>query len=151
MQHCPTKVWDDVPSSLPHLPTVSASALAVGFPPTSSSVPADSSGLIHHRLPASLTTGASSGNICFNCGRIGYFAQECTTLRKNMTQGHVSHLPRGQQKVTVVKTSCVHYTTMEDVPEGEQVLTGTFSLNGHPIIILFNSSSTHNFISKACT
>jgi hypothetical protein len=40
---------------------------------------------------------------------------------------------------------------MEDITEGEQVLTGTFSLNGHPIVILFDSGVTHDFISKACT
>jgi hypothetical protein len=45
----------------------------------------------------------------------------------------------------------VNYTTMEYVFEGEQVLAGMFSLNGHPIIFLFDSSATHNFISKACT
>jgi hypothetical protein len=40
---------------------------------------------------------------------------------------------------------------MEGIPEGEQVLVGTFSLSGHPIVILFDSSATHDFISKACT
>jgi hypothetical protein len=40
---------------------------------------------------------------------------------------------------------------MEDITEGEQVLTSTFSLNGHPIVILFDSGVTHDFISKACT
>jgi predicted aspartyl protease len=40
---------------------------------------------------------------------------------------------------------------MEDIPEGEQVLTGTFSLNGHPIAILFDSGASHDFISKTCT
>jgi hypothetical protein len=40
---------------------------------------------------------------------------------------------------------------MEDIPEGEQVLVGTFSLNGHPIVILFDSGASHDFISKACT
>jgi hypothetical protein len=44
-----------------------------------------------------------------------------------------------------------NYTTLEDVPEGEQVLTGMFSLNGHPIVILFDYGVTHNFISMACT
>jgi hypothetical protein len=40
---------------------------------------------------------------------------------------------------------------MEDISEGEQVLAGTFSLNGHPTIILFDSGASHDFISKACT
>jgi hypothetical protein len=37
------------------------------------------------------------------------------------------------------------------IPEGEQVLAGTFSLNGHPAIILFDSVASHDFISRACT
>jgi hypothetical protein len=40
---------------------------------------------------------------------------------------------------------------MKDVPEGGHVLAGAFSLNGHPIIILFDSGATHDFIVKAYT
>jgi hypothetical protein len=39
---------------------------------------------------------------------------------------------------------------MEDILEGEQVLAGTFYLNRHHILILFDSGATHDFISKAC-
>jgi hypothetical protein len=53
--------------------------------------------------------------------------------------------------VVVVKTGRINYTTMEDVLEGEQVLSSMFSLNGHPIVVLFYSNATHNFINKACT
>jgi hypothetical protein len=53
--------------------------------------------------------------------------------------------------VTVAKADHVNYTTMEDIPEGEQVLTGMFSLNGHPATVLFDSRASHDFISKACT
>jgi predicted aspartyl protease len=38
---------------------------------------------------------------------------------------------------------------MEDISEGEQVLVGTFSLNGCPINILFDLGASLDFISKA--
>jgi hypothetical protein len=53
--------------------------------------------------------------------------------------------------VAVTKAGRVNYATMEDIPEGKQVLAGTFSLNGHPTTVLFDSGSSHDFISKACT
>jgi hypothetical protein len=53
--------------------------------------------------------------------------------------------------VAIIKTGCVNYTTMEDIPEGEQVLVGTFSLNGYPVVVLFDSGATQDFISEACT
>jgi hypothetical protein len=40
---------------------------------------------------------------------------------------------------------------MVDIPKGESVLACTFSLNGYPIVILFDIGATHDFISKACT
>jgi hypothetical protein len=66
-------------------------------------------------------------------------------------QGHVTPPSCGPQKVAIAKTGRVNYTTMEDILEGEQVLTGTFSLNGYPAVVLFNSGATHDFITKACT
>jgi hypothetical protein len=45
----------------------------------------------------------------------------------------------------------VNYTTIEDVPKGEHILANTFSLNGHPIVILFDLGTSHDFISMACT
>jgi hypothetical protein len=40
---------------------------------------------------------------------------------------------------------------MADIPKGEPVVAGTFSLKGHPITVLFDTGATHDFISKACT
>jgi hypothetical protein len=103
------------------------------------------------RLSAPPTAGAVSGPTCFNCDRSGHFTRDCTVSKKSATQGHVTPPSRGPQKVAIAKTVCVNYTTMEDIPEGEQLLVGTFSLNGYPAIILFDSGATHDFITKPCT
>jgi hypothetical protein len=39
---------------------------------------------------------------------------------------------------------------VEDIPEGEEVPAGTFSLFGHPVIILFDSGASHDFMSATC-
>jgi hypothetical protein len=41
-----------------------------------------------------------------------------------------------------------NYTTMEEVPTGEKVLAGTFFLNGCPIVVLFDSGASHDFMSS---
>jgi hypothetical protein len=71
--------------------------------------------------------------------------------KRNAAQDHVTHPPRGPQKVSIAKTGRVNYTTMEDIPEGESVLAGTFVLNDHYAVVLFDSGATHDFVSKACT
>jgi hypothetical protein len=48
------------------------------------------------------------------------------------------------------RSSRVSHTAVKDIPEGEEVLAGTSLLFGHPIIILFDSGASHDFISSAC-
>jgi hypothetical protein len=72
-------------------------------------------------------------------------------LKKNTAQGRITHPPCGPQKLVVTKTDHINYTTMEDISEGEPVLMGTFFLNDHSAVILFDSGATHDFINKACT
>jgi predicted aspartyl protease len=55
------------------------------------------------------------------------------TSLESATQGHVTHPSRGPQKVAIAKTGRVNYTTMEDIP----------------VVILFDSGASHDFISKA--
>ncbi|WVZ50490.1 hypothetical protein U9M48_001736 [Paspalum notatum var. saurae] len=38
---------------------------------------------------------------------------------------------------------------MDQVPAGEPVLAGTYTVNGHPTVVLFDSGATHTFLSKS--
>ncbi|WVZ97191.1 hypothetical protein U9M48_042744 [Paspalum notatum var. saurae] len=38
---------------------------------------------------------------------------------------------------------------MDQVPAGEPILAGTFTVNGHPAVVLFDSGATHTFLSKS--
>jgi hypothetical protein len=57
---------------------------------------------------------------------------------------------KGPQRGPVPRTGRANYTTVEEIPTGEEVLAGTFFLNEHPVIILFNSRASHNFMSSTC-
>jgi hypothetical protein len=43
----------------------------------------------------------------------------------------------------------VHHTTIDDILEGEPMIAGMFSINNHPAVILFESRSSHSFVSQA--
>jgi hypothetical protein len=91
---------------------------------------------------------------CYNCGQVGHIVQDCTAPRWTSPPrppSHCNQSPRGPTKVVATRTGRVNYTTVEDVPEGKRILAGTFSLNVHPIVILFDSSASYDFISKTCT
>jgi hypothetical protein len=61
--------------------------------------------------------------------------------------------PVGQPKVVVrplpSRVGHANFTTLEEIPLGEEVLAGTFFLYEHPIIILFDSRALHDFLSLA--
>jgi hypothetical protein len=58
----------------------------------------------------------------------------------------VANQQRGQQKGPAPQTGHANYTTVEEIPTGEEVLVGTFFLNEQPVIILFDSGASHHFI-----
>ena len=49
-----------------------------------------------------------------------------------------------------VKQGKIDFTTLTELPEGAPIMTGTFSINYKPTIILFDSGATHSFISTKC-
>jgi hypothetical protein len=48
------------------------------------------------------------------------------------------------------RVSHANFTTVEDIPPSDKVLAGMFFLFEHPIIILFDSGASHDFMSLAC-
>jgi hypothetical protein len=43
----------------------------------------------------------------------------------------------------------VHHTTVDDIIEGEPMIAGMFAINNHPAVVLFDSRSSHSFVSQA--
>jgi hypothetical protein len=48
-----------------------------------------------------------------------------------------------------LRFGCANFTTVEEIPPGEEVLAGTFYLFECPVTILFNSGASHDFMSLA--
>jgi hypothetical protein len=65
------------------------------------------------------------------------------------TPAPMSNQQKSQQRGPVQQSGRANYTTVKEIPMGEEVLVGTFFLNEHPIIILFNSGASHDFVSSA--
>jgi hypothetical protein len=84
---------------------------------------------------------------------MGHFAQECHLPKQSSSpqaSAPVVNQQRGHQKGPAPRAGCANYTTVEESPLGEEVLAGTFFLNEHPVIILFDSRASHDFISSTC-
>jgi hypothetical protein len=88
-------------------------------------------------------------NRCFNCGSPTHFVKDCPQPRK-MFPGQASNSNsrnKGKRQVMQVRQGKMNFTTLSELSEGAPVMTGTFTLHHHPAIILFDSSTTHSFIS----
>jgi hypothetical protein len=57
---------------------------------------------------------------------------------------------KGPQRGPMPRTGHANYTTVEEIPMGEEALVGMFFLNEHPVIILFDFGASHNFMSSTC-
>jgi hypothetical protein len=52
--------------------------------------------------------------------------------------------------VVQIRQGRVNLTTLSELPEGTPIMTGIFSINHQPVIVLFDSGATHSFISSKC-
>jgi hypothetical protein len=80
------------------------------------------------------------------------------TLRPQLPHAHAKQLTtssstcgqsiKGPIEGPAPQTDRANYTTMDEIPKGEEVLAGRFFLNECPIIILFDSGVSHDFMSS---
>jgi hypothetical protein len=81
---------------------------------------------------------------------MGHFARECHLPKQSNSPrapAPVVNQQRGHQKSPTPRAAHTNYTTVEEIPTGEEVLAGMFFLNEHPVIILFDSEVSHDFVS----
>lgn len=62
------------------------------------------------------------------------------------TQGQAANQQRGSSN----RIGHVNYTNLKEIPEGEPILAGTFSLQHQPVVVFFGSGASRNFVSKCC-
>jgi hypothetical protein len=89
---------------------------------------------------------------CFNCGSPSHFIKDCPQPRRSL-QGQTSNpnnKGKGKKQMVQVRQGRVNFTTLSELPEGAPIMTGTFSINYQPVIILFDPGATHSFISPKC-
>jgi hypothetical protein len=71
---------------------------------------------------------------CYNCDQPGHFSK------------FYPYPPRKKQQTY---TARVHHTTVDEILEGEPITAGKFPINQHTIVVLFDSRSSHSFMSQA--
>jgi hypothetical protein len=96
-----------------------------------------------NKATASVGQGSSKGAVgsvgtvkgsCYNCDQPGHLSRFCP------------YPPRKKQQTYIAR---VHHTTVEEIPEGEPIIAGKFPINQHPTVVLFDSRSSHSFMSQA--
>ncbi|WVZ75611.1 hypothetical protein U9M48_023649 [Paspalum notatum var. saurae] len=91
---------------------------------------------------------------CYKCGKTGHFSKNCLALRRSQAPLLIRDKQRqnkkkGPKRDPAPTEGRVHYTHVDQIPEGEPVLASTFLVNEHPTVVLFDSEATHTFISRS--
>ncbi|WVZ81193.1 hypothetical protein U9M48_028604 [Paspalum notatum var. saurae] len=94
------------------------------------------------RPPALVPPAKPSANYpCYNCGKTGHFNKNCFARRQSQAPLLIRDNPRqskkkGPKRDPAPTEGRVHYTHVDQIPEGEPVLASTFLVNEHPTVVL---------------
>jgi hypothetical protein len=77
---------------------------------------------------------------------VGHYAKNCPRNQLRQMQAPIQY--RGRKQKVQVRQGKLNFTTMEELPKGSPVMTGTFLVFNQPTLILFDSSASHSFISQ---
>jgi hypothetical protein len=94
-------------------------------------------------------TRPDNNNRCFKCGSPNHFAKMCPQEGQN--QGQASRRNdqnKGKKQTIQFRQGRLNFTNLAELPKGAPIMSGTFSINHQPAVILFDSGASHNFISS---
>ena len=94
-----------------------------------------------NKAAATAVQGSSKGAVgsagtvrgpCYNFDQPDHFSRFC---------------PYSSKKKQQTYNARVYSTTMDEIPEGEPITAGKFPVNENPVVVLFDSGSSHSFMS----
>jgi hypothetical protein len=98
-------------------------------------------------LPAKTAATAEQGNTKGAIGSAGIVRGPCYNCDQ---PDHFSKFyPYPPRKKQQTYTARVHHTIVDEIPKGEPITAGKFPINQHPAVVLFDSRSSHSFMSQA--
>ncbi|WVZ80750.1 hypothetical protein U9M48_028203 [Paspalum notatum var. saurae] len=81
---------------------------------------------------------------CFKCGGTGHWSKQCPH------RGTPQQTPQQSSKTSTPNQASSHakinHITAEAAQEGPNVVVGTFLVNSHPALVLFDTGATHSFV-----
>ncbi|WVZ52023.1 hypothetical protein U9M48_003118 [Paspalum notatum var. saurae] len=90
---------------------------------------------------------------CYKCGDSGHLANNCPQKGQQQQQGTRQNAPQQQgrpnQQNRAPLQGKVNHVTAETTAEAPNVVLGMFTVNSNPATILFDTGTTHSFITRS--
>src|ERR1044072_2218007 len=81
--------------------------------------------------------------VCWNCNKAGHIAKDCKAPKAEPAL----NAARGKRPAAPGRVFAITWQQTEEVHE---LIQGTCTIAGTPLVVLFDSGATHSFISVEC-